>query len=95
MQTEKNLLSSSLDTAKLRKMMGETKKSLPCFRSYGILIWELVSGQDITEMQPLAIARQMHVSPCLYQLNTAHQYPRNYSACTRQTSIDLFKLLLA
>jgi len=30
-------------------------------RSYGVLIWELVSGQDITEMQPLAIARQMHV----------------------------------
>lgn len=27
-----------------------------------MLIWELVSGQDITEMQPLAIARQMHVS---------------------------------
>ena len=27
--------------------------------SYGILIWELISGQDITEMQPLAIARQM------------------------------------
>ena len=31
--------------------------------SYGVLIWELVSGQDITEMQPLAIARQMHVRP--------------------------------
>ena len=26
--------------------------------SYGILIWELISGQDITELQPLAIARQ-------------------------------------
>ncbi|KAK9807719.1 hypothetical protein WJX72_007116 [[Myrmecia] bisecta] len=27
--------------------------------SYGILIWELISGADITEHQPLAIARQM------------------------------------
>ena len=26
--------------------------------SYGILVWELISGQDITELQPLAIARQ-------------------------------------
>ena len=26
--------------------------------SYGILIWELISNQDITELQPLAIARQ-------------------------------------
>ena len=26
--------------------------------SYGILIWELISGQDITAMQPLAISRQ-------------------------------------
>ena len=30
-------------------------------RSYGVLIWELVSGQDITEMQPLAVARQVPV----------------------------------
>lgn len=29
--------------------------------SYGVLIWELISGQDITELQPLAIARQMQV----------------------------------
>jgi hypothetical protein len=27
--------------------------------SYGILIWELVSGEDITEYQPLAISRQV------------------------------------
>jgi serine/threonine protein kinase len=26
--------------------------------SYGILIWELISGKDITEYQPLAISRQ-------------------------------------
>lgn len=30
--------------------------------SYGVLIWELISGQDITELQPLAIARQMQGS---------------------------------
>lgn len=27
--------------------------------SYGVLVWELVSGADITEHQPLAISRQM------------------------------------
>lgn len=26
--------------------------------SYGILIWELISGRDITEYQPLALSRQ-------------------------------------
>ena len=30
--------------------------------SYGVLIWELISGQDITELQPLAIARQVQVT---------------------------------
>lgn len=29
--------------------------------SYGILIWELVSDQDITNLQPLAIAQAMQV----------------------------------
>ena len=32
--------------------------------SYGILIWELISGQDITELQPLAIARQAQRKVC-------------------------------
>ena len=27
--------------------------------SYGVLVWELASGQDITHFQPLAMARQM------------------------------------
>jgi serine/threonine protein kinase len=27
--------------------------------SYGILIWELISGEDITEYQPLSISRQV------------------------------------
>eukprot|EP00879_Flechtneria_rotunda_P033351 GHRR01036928.1.p1 GENE.GHRR01036928.1~~GHRR01036928.1.p1 ORF type:complete len:175 (+),score=52.84 GHRR01036928.1:478-1002(+) len=27
--------------------------------SYGILIWELISGEDITEFQPLSISRQV------------------------------------
>jgi serine/threonine protein kinase len=27
--------------------------------SYGILIWELVTGEDITEYQPLSISRQV------------------------------------
>jgi serine/threonine protein kinase len=31
--------------------------------SYGILIWELISGKDITEYQPLAISRQSGQSP--------------------------------
>jgi hypothetical protein len=31
--------------------------------SYGILIWELVSGEDITEYQPLAISRQVIFFP--------------------------------
>jgi hypothetical protein len=30
--------------------------------SYGILIWELVTGYDIVEYQPLAISRQMGTS---------------------------------
>ena len=29
--------------------------------SFGILIWELISGMDITDMQSLAITRQMKV----------------------------------
>ncbi len=29
--------------------------------SFGILVWELVSGMDITDMQSLAITRQMKV----------------------------------
>jgi hypothetical protein len=29
--------------------------------SYGILIWELISGEDITEYQPLSISRQVSV----------------------------------
>lgn len=27
--------------------------------SYGVLIWELVSGEDITDFQPLAMSRQV------------------------------------
>ena len=30
--------------------------------SYGILVWELITGLDITEFQPLAIAQAMQVS---------------------------------
>lgn len=30
--------------------------------SYGILVWELISNQDITNLQPLAIAQAMQVS---------------------------------
>lgn len=30
--------------------------------SYGILVWELISDQDITNLQPLAIAQAMQVS---------------------------------
>ena len=30
--------------------------------SYGILVWELISDQDITTLQPLAIAQAMQVS---------------------------------
>lgn len=51
--------------------------------SYGILIWELVTGEDITEYQPLSISRQvrpaagsqasptipLHVTPCCAPLN--------------------------
>ncbi len=29
--------------------------------SYGILVWELISDQDITNLQPLAIAQAMQV----------------------------------
>ena len=33
--------------------------------SYGILVWELISDQDITNLQPLAIAQAMQVkTPC-------------------------------
>ena len=32
--------------------------------SYGILVWELISDQDITNLQPLAIAQAMQVDPC-------------------------------
>lgn len=42
--------------------MSSSRTEVFVCRSYGVLIWELVSGQDITEMQPLAIARQMQVS---------------------------------
>ena len=31
--------------------------------SYGILVWELISDQDITNLQPLAIAQAMQVKP--------------------------------
>lgn len=31
--------------------------------SYGILIWEIVTGCDITEYQPLAVSRQAGKSP--------------------------------
>ena len=31
--------------------------------SYGILVWELISGKDITEFQPLAISRQSGQRP--------------------------------
>ncbi len=27
--------------------------------SYGVIIWELVGGQDITECQPLALSKQL------------------------------------
>ena len=30
--------------------------------SYGILVWELISDQDITNLQPLAIAQAMQAS---------------------------------
>lgn len=33
--------------------------------SYGILVWELISNQDITNLQPLAIAQAMQVNLCL------------------------------
>lgn len=33
--------------------------------SYGILVWELISNQDITNLQPLAIAQAMQVNFCL------------------------------
>ena len=32
--------------------------------SYGILVWELISNQDITNLQPLAIAQAMQVNRC-------------------------------
>jgi serine/threonine protein kinase len=32
--------------------------------SYGILIWELITGEDITEYQPLSISRQVGASAC-------------------------------
>ena len=32
--------------------------------SYGILVWELISDQDITNLQPLAIAQAMQVLNC-------------------------------
>ena len=32
--------------------------------SYGILVWELISDQDITNLQPLAIAQAMQVLKC-------------------------------
>ena len=31
--------------------------------SFGILIWELITGRDITEFQPLALTRQGGGSP--------------------------------
>lgn len=34
-------------------------------RSYGVLIWEIVTQKDITEFQPLAIARQMRTTKSL------------------------------
>ena len=44
----------------------------PC-RSYGVLIWELVSGQDIVWMHPPAITRRMHVriDPCQCNLSAS------------------------
>jgi serine/threonine protein kinase len=31
--------------------------------SFGIIMWELFSGEDITEYQPLAISRQVGAAP--------------------------------
>lgn len=44
--------------------------------SYGVLIWELISGQDITELQPLAIARQVQVGPALLHVKSHLLGPR-------------------
>ena len=40
--------------------------------SYGILVWELISDQDITTLQPLAIAQAMQVSPQQHVLACLH-----------------------
>ena len=36
--------------------------------SYGILVWELISNQDITNLQPLAIAQAMQVGYATWPL---------------------------
>eukprot|EP00879_Flechtneria_rotunda_P017662 GHRR01018514.1.p1 GENE.GHRR01018514.1~~GHRR01018514.1.p1 ORF type:complete len:217 (+),score=59.35 GHRR01018514.1:42-692(+) len=55
--------------------------------SYGILIWELISGEDITEFQPLSISRQVAPSPTAKAMALPVKCPtvarKIFTACTQ------------
>eukprot|EP00878_Enallax_costatus_P029679 GHUV01032221.1.p1 GENE.GHUV01032221.1~~GHUV01032221.1.p1 ORF type:complete len:166 (+),score=33.11 GHUV01032221.1:452-949(+) len=55
--------------------------------SYGILIWELISGEDITEYQPLSISRQVGPSPNAKAMTLPAKCPavarKLFMACTQ------------
>lgn len=55
--------------------------------SYGILIWELISGEDITEYQPLSISRQVGPSPNAKAMTLPAKCPavarKLFTACTQ------------
>jgi len=60
--------------------------------SYGILIWEIVTGCDITEYQPLAVSRQAGKSPKGKLIRLPDNCPsvalKIFNACTSMVPDD-------
>jgi serine/threonine protein kinase len=73
--------------------------------SYGIILWELVSGEDITSYQPFSISRQMGAGASGRALSLPARCPaiarRIFTACTqmdpekRPTAFQLVEWLRA
>lgn len=60
--------------------------------SYGILIWELITGEDITEYQPLSISRQVRlwvrVCVCVREGGWGQERDQLHSVLVQQLCCD-------
>jgi hypothetical protein len=52
--------------ARLPQVVSKQPCSIKCdVWSLGVLVWELATGHDITEYQPLAVSRQLGLQVCV------------------------------